>query len=157
MAFGSEVIDGKMRRFGFSSVKDWFESVIISFPAPWTIGPRDRKYYGTEIFDARGTNILNIWVMAGGPSEREKARFGNWTEERWAEYCCDSHWESEGGLAIAEAIVAMRNSAEHDYEFPNGLAILVMEHGDWDEQCWPEISCGGPDRRALESLRLPTR
>ena len=145
-----------MGRFGFSSIQDWFASVVLSFPAPWSLRPRTGKYYGTEIQDARGVCVLTVWRMAGGPSVREKARFGAWSPEAWNEYCSDSHWESEGGLAIAEAIVALRNAAEgDDWGDTTSLTALVLAHGSWDEESKDDIACGGPLRRRLTPPSRP--
>jgi len=129
--------------FGFSDVKDWLESVILSFPAPWSIAPLDGKYYGTVIRDGDGRNILSVWEAEGEPSHRQKAWFCNWTPEAWAEYCCDTHWESAICLQLAENICRLRN-AENDELFE-----LVQWHCRWEEDIWPMISCGGPDKRRL--------
>jgi len=158
MSFGCEIINGKPSRFGFSSVRDWFGSVVLSFPAPWALKPREGKFYGTEIEDARGVCILRVWLMAGGPSHREKARFGEWSEDAWADYCCDSHWESVGSLALAESIVALRNEFARnewaDESINHHLVDLILKHGSWDEDCWNEIACGGPNKRALKSTSV---
>jgi hypothetical protein len=137
--------DGK--RFGFSSVQDWFESVILSFPAPWVVADLKGKYYGTIIVDARGIPILSVWIASGELSFREKAKFGEWTPERWAEYCADSHWESASSLAICDAIVALRNVDSRWSQHRNELIHTVLASASWEDEIFAEIECGGPDRR----------
>lgn len=146
MSYGSL---GDGRRFGFSSVEDWFNSIIESFPAPWIIG--DDTHYGTEIFDSRGEKILSVWMAWGNPSERQR---DGMSDTEWLEYCCDSHWESETQWHIANAIVSARNylKAHHDRGWIGDdelqrsiLRSLIMAYGQW--QVNAEIVCGGPDRR----------
>jgi hypothetical protein len=137
--------------FGFSSVSDWFDSIILSFPAPWIIG--ESTHYGTEIFDARGTKVLSVWMAWGSPSDRQR---GSMSDAEWIEYCCDSHWESETQWHIANAIVTTRNYlqvhkdrgfySDSDNEQFNILRNLVMSYSRW-EAVDAEIACGGPERR----------
>lgn len=146
---------GKATRFGFTSVSDWLDSVILSFPAPWKVRDCAGKHYGTEIEDARGLCVLSVWFAFGEPSARQK---GNMTDEQWSEYCCDSHWESADQLRVAETIVSLRNylsdsSSRYgdDERAAPMLRNLIMEHGDWNEDIDDEIKCGGPDRRETSS------
>lgn len=155
MSFGMFTKGGKTVRYGFDSVADWFDSVIASFPTPWIIG--DDTNYGTEIFDARGSKVLSVWMAWGNPSERQR---GGMTDAEWSEYCCDSHWESETQWHIANAIVSARNYLQAHLD--NGwygdleqqqeiLRTLVMAYGRWEEPVDLEIACGGPLRRATSS------
>ena len=153
MARGADTIDGKYTLFGFFSVKDWLSSVILSFPAPWSLMPREGKYYGTKIQDARGVPILTFWMAEGGPSDREKAAFGmDWTQEAWAEYCCDCHWESESALVLAVDVIQVRNKCGTDC--PDGLLSAIVEKARWCDDVFPDLLCGGPARRRLH-LPLP--
>jgi hypothetical protein len=79
---------------------------------PWTVAPLEGKYYGTQILDATGDVVAEFWdhSVESAPSEREKASFGDWTEDAWAEHCCDSHWESERDYLRAKAIVDAMNA-----------------------------------------------
>ena len=79
---------------------------------PWSVAPLEGKYYGTNILDSNGDEVASFWdhSEAAYPSAREKAAFGNWTEEAWADYVCDSHWESERDYARAKAIVDAMNA-----------------------------------------------
>lgn len=81
---------------------------------PWKLAPLDGKYYGTIILDRDGEEVATFWdhTDAAHPSVREKASFGDWTEEKWAEYVCDSHWESERDYVRALAIVEAMNATE---------------------------------------------
>jgi hypothetical protein len=65
------------------------------------------KYYGTHVLDADGREIIEFWTATGEPSEREKASFGEWTPEAWADYCCDSHWECEADYRAALEFIAL--------------------------------------------------
>jgi hypothetical protein len=136
--------------WGFCTVEDWLVSVFLSFPSPWTIAPLNGKYYGTEVLDSRGTPIMRFWENGradGGPSEREKASWdGKWTPELWAEYCCDSHWESVASLASAEECVRLRNSEFREHH--EALAALALS-GRWCDEVYAEVQCGGPNRRAI--------
>lgn len=130
-------------------MKNWFSSVIDSFPKPWSILPRASKYYGTVIQDARGLPILSFWEYDDGePSQREKEYFGDWTPESWEEYCSDSHWESAAALALAEKVVFLRNDSR-DFDMPEDLILAILQHGRWKEDIWAEIVCGGPGRRSI--------
>lgn len=152
MSHGAVERNGKMVRFGWSDVEDWFLSVILSFPAPWSVADLNGKYYGTEIRDARSVTIMSVWESEGDPSAREK---GDMTDEEWTEYCCDSHWESELALRVATAIVDVRNHLAGDgaagrlraEEAEKGLVRAVLQYCRWDEAVEAEIRCGGPERR----------
>lgn len=87
---------------------------------PWQVSPLQGKYYGTDIVDADGCDVCRIWDHdrdgpdANRPSARELAKYGPFgsdaeRDEFWREYCCDSHYESVGDLAVAEFIVAAVN------------------------------------------------
>ena len=81
---------------------------------PVSLSPREGKYYGTEIVDARGALVIDLWDHEGSPvpSDREKERFGpDWTEEAWAEYCSDSHWECQDDYLFALFLVKVLNLA----------------------------------------------
>ena len=82
---------------------------------PWKLAPLAGKYYGTKILDADDEEVVSFWdhdyTHPSHPSPREKANFGNWTEEAWADYCCDSHWENERDYARALAIVNAMNGS----------------------------------------------
>lgn len=58
-------------------------------PRPWSIAKRWGKYYGTDILDANGESVVEIWMPYGPMSERERAYQGEDPE------ICDSHYESE--------------------------------------------------------------
>jgi hypothetical protein len=94
--------------------------------------PLEDKYYGTEIrIDDADDNefsegLIQIWVMGNyKPSRRglENLR-RNWieetgmepTDEEWhdekASYFCDSHYETETSLHIAELLVKAINEEE---------------------------------------------
>ena len=143
--------DGSFIEFGFSSIIDWFDSVIESFSAPWIIG--DSTQYGTEIFDSRAVKVLSVWMAWGDPSDRQR---GSMADSEWLEYCCDSHWESQTQWHIANAIVSTRNYLDaHKRSGWHGdderqceiLRNLIMSYGRWEESVNSEISCGGPNRR----------
>lgn len=141
-------------KFGFGSVQDWFLSVLTSFPSPWSIKPLAGKYYGTVLSDARGRSVLSVWAAEGDPSHREKERFGkDWTPEKWAEYCCDTHWESAYCLAMAERIVYLRHRLDTyiDEDQERELLNRVLFEARWDDEVWEEVSCGGPQKRRLTS------
>jgi hypothetical protein len=135
--------------FGFSSMLDWMDSIILSFPAPWTIS--DRTHYGTEIFDSRSKHVLSVQLVFGAPSERQRRGM---TDEEWAEYSCDSHWESEAQWHLANAVVSARNSVKslHDSEYQlNVLRGLILGHCSWADDVIAEIHCGGPEKRRLHA------
>jgi hypothetical protein len=151
MSFGGMEVDGKTVMFGFSSIEDWFDSVILSFPAPWIIG--DDTHYGSEIFDGRGHHIFSIWLPFGNPSARQ---LGDMTLTEWADYISDQHWESEAQWHLANAIIAARNYlADHERLKYFGdtdsirkiLRDLMMDHCKWSDDAQTEVACGGPDRR----------
>lgn len=141
--------------FGYFSVQDWIVSTLWSFPAPWSLAPLDNgKYYETQILDARGVPVLSVFVRWGGPpSDREKAKFGHWTPEAWADHCCDYHYESEATFAAASSIVTARHnghpSTTPDEETPS-IVPLVLQYATWHERVWADVTCGGPHRRALQ-------
>lgn len=158
MSYGTETINGEQVSWGYSDIKDWFLSVVLSFPAPWSVAALNGKYYGTVITDARGIAILNFWESEGEPSEREKARFQDWTPETWAEYCCDSHWESDTCLTIANEVVRIRNANKHNRTYQeNELLKLIVSFGSWNDDIWKDIQCGGPGKRAIEPSNADTR
>jgi hypothetical protein len=143
--------NGESVEFGFSSITDWFDSVINSFAAPWIIG--DNTHYGTEIFDARAIKVLSVWMAWGDPSDRQR---DSMTDSEWLEYCCDSHWESQTQWHIANAIVSTRNYLDankrrgwygDDERQREILRNLIMTYGRWAESVNSEIACGGPNRR----------
>lgn len=141
--------DGK--RFGFGDTLDWLQSVILSFPAPWTIGALDGKYYGTKVLDARGIVILRVWTSDGSPSRREKASFGDdWTQQSWDEYNCDSHWESDIALAKAERLIADRNQSDKAMPEETLKAIFFEGNVRWDDDIFADLVCGGPERRSIK-------
>lgn len=144
-AFGSEEIDGKQVTFGFSTFRDWLESVVLSFPAPWSIAPFDGMYYGTVVQDARGVAILSFWQSCGGPSERQK-QYG-WDPK---EDPVDNHWESEQTLDLASYVVASRNNINEWSDEKDRLVSVILENASWEPDVWGEIQCGGPDRRSIE-------
>ena len=150
--------NGEVVKFGFHSNVDWLDSIIASFPTPWTIGEETR--YGSEIFDGRGKKILSIWITLGNPSEREK---GGMSDQEWSEYCCDSHWESETQWYLANAIVAARNALAVgqylvDERAAELLRILILNFCQWEEPVNDEISCGGPLKRLVSTdKRVPER
>lgn len=153
MSYGSiKNLSGHYVKFGFFSVKDWLESVLVSFPTPWLVRPRKGKYYGTVIEDARGIAILSFWECGemDMPSTREKENFGEWDEESWQGYLCDSHWESETSLSMANMAVEWANftTVQGDKSDSPAMAMIV-ENARWAEDCWKEILCGGPSRRSL--------
>lgn len=140
---------------GFSCVKDWLLSVALSFPRPWRVEPLQAKYYGTVISDGRRKPILRFWTAEGSPSAREKVGFGDWSPEAWAEYCCDSHWESATALRNAEALVLFRNSAEGGFSNDPEQLIELLLLARWDMAVYEELaSGGGPNKRRI---RFPPR
>lgn len=150
MSYGGEQINGKFVTWGFSSVKDWLESVILSFPAPWTIGTD--THYGTEIFDARQKRILSFWKTEGQePSKRE---LGGDSLEEWNENCCNNHWESQFSLDCAETVMALRNRLVGVSTYENAdlkdLVTIIVSEGCWSDDVAGELECGGPDRRLAE-------
>lgn len=137
--------------FGFFSVQDWLNSVILSFPCPWKLAQRKGKYYGTIILDGRDIPIIGVWTATGEPSKREKEYWGDWTPEGWAEYCCDSHWECANDLQTANEIVRLRNQMGEDQRFIpersiQSLADLVIGQM-WEKEVFRDLVCGGPLRR----------
>lgn len=160
MAHGSTTIDGKSVPFGFFSVEDWFNSIIMSFPAPWVIGPD--THYGAEIYDARGKHLFDVWLPFGKPSARQR---GDMSDEQWSDYAngAASHWESETQWHIVNAIVAARGVVEHVHHASlfddTAMALLrslIMLHARWNEDINAEIICGGPDRRITDDdPRMP--
>jgi hypothetical protein len=137
--------------WGFSDVRDWFEGVVLSFPAPWRLAPLDGKYYGTTILDGRGIPVLSFWRSEGELSYRERAKNPDCTTADWKEYCSDSHWESQLCLETAQAVIAARNSTDKRPDADARLAFhLIFTCGRWAESVWPEISFGGPNRRAIQ-------
>lgn len=144
--YGVRNIGREFERVGYSSCLDWLESVVLSFPAPWSIGPD--THYGTEILDSTGRIILSLWIVIGKPSKRER---GTMTDEEWSEYCCDSHWECETQWHLANAIIAMRNALEgSDWDKSENVACLtrlVIHLCRWSDQLFDEINCGGPQKR----------
>lgn len=138
---------GRSGRFGIWDVKDWVRATLESFPAPWSLSPREGKHYGTVICDYNGRELLSIWNTASGkPSRREIEYFGEeYSEAAWAEYCSDSHWESAEDLEAAERIVAARQAGE----LPDEEIMWIVKNCQWMDQAWPYILCGGPDKRRL--------
>ena len=83
---------------------------LKSIALPLQLAPRKGKYYGTIIVDANGEQVVRFWTAEGEPSVREKALYdGDWTPEWWAEYCCDTHWECEIDVRVAETLVMVIN------------------------------------------------
>ncbi len=80
---------------------------------PVRIEAREGKYYGTRIVDLRGALVMTLWSdIDSPPSDREKKHFGShWTEEAWADYCSDSHWEREADYKMGAFIVEALNLA----------------------------------------------
>lgn len=147
--WGIATIKGQSARFGFADFQDWLDSVILSFPAPWRVGDLDGKYYGTEIMDASGAPVLSVWIAEGAPSVRERRGMSN---EEWAEYCCDSHWESELAFSTAQAIVAARNNISASDlcgDVSHNILRSLVGFCRWDSGVFDLIRCGGPERRAL--------
>lgn len=74
---------------------------------------RYRKYYGTEIEILDGPakdEIIKIWVSCGKPSTRELDNFHadlkeNGCDDSEPYEICDSHYESQLDLDIANAVV----------------------------------------------------
>lgn len=83
--------------------------IFPNHPFPWKLEPRIGKYYGTRILDNDDVEVIVYWTATGEPSRREKEYFGNWTEEKWNDYCSDTHWECEADLNRAEKLVAFAN------------------------------------------------
>jgi hypothetical protein len=87
---------------------------ITEIKLPVSLAPRTGKYYGTEIVDARGALVIDLWEHGDDavPSDREKEYFGSeWSEEAWSEYCCDSHWECQDDYLFAVFLVKALNLA----------------------------------------------
>ena len=152
MSFGGRTgKNGAFEMWGFSDVRDWFNSVIESFPAPWTIG--SETHYGTEIYDSRGIHVVSIWMAFGRPSVRQQ---GDMSDREWDEYCCDCHWESETQWHIANAVVVARNFlADESVRWTDERAReitrdLIMRYGRWADSVYKQIACGGPNRRATK-------
>jgi hypothetical protein len=83
------------------------------WPLPLTLEDLHGKYYGTRVLDANGNEVIKFWHHSDGsePSSREKERFGDWTPDRWADYCSDEHWESESDLRAALEFIALFQAA----------------------------------------------
>lgn len=93
---------------------DDLERKLVQFNAPVSVAPLSGKYYGTVVVDADGEDVVEFWDHGNDiePSSREKAKFGDdWTPEKWSEYCCDSHWESQRDYERAVSFAALRNAA----------------------------------------------
>ena len=79
---------------------------------PWSLAPLKGKYYGTSIIDSLGNQVLKLWDHRNNckPSLREIERFGTeFNEQAWAEYCCDSHYESTGDFELASILAEIAN------------------------------------------------
>lgn len=132
-----------------SEIKDLLRTMFGRYPRPWRIDERDRKYYGTRVLDADGTEVMNFWTAEGEPSEREKRRFGSWTPEAWAEYCCDSHWECEADHQAALALI--RLSRYLDAHKPAPWTRLEVEK---QAQMLEDLDNGKPTIGPLGSARM---
>jgi hypothetical protein len=81
--------------------------------------PLDGKYYGTEVSITSddnkgfGEGLIQIWVMGNWePSRRE---LEGYPDEYGDEFeICDSHYETETGLKIAELLVEAINDNDHN-------------------------------------------
>lgn len=77
----------------------------MKYDTPWSIAPLRYKYYGTEILDVNGDQVMKIWYIpwkdkeGSAPSEREDQI-----------EICDSHYESVASYEIAKMIVEKMNS-----------------------------------------------
>lgn len=130
--------------WGFRSIEDWVQSQFLAFPAPWSVAPLEGKYYGTGILDARGAEILTLWLTYGESSSRE--------DEKDEHY--DTHWESEVALKTAELIVLLRNQINADEEdrLTRLLSSILISVGEFNLSAVEELrNGGGPARRPIES------
>jgi hypothetical protein len=84
-----------------------FDELSRRWRGPLRLQDRAGKYYGTRVVDADGETVIKFWTASGEPSEREKAYFGRWTPERWADDCSDCHWECERDLVAALEFIAL--------------------------------------------------
>ena len=145
----------KLGRFGFASVQDWLNSVILSFPPPWSIPDLSGKYYGTEIADGDGAVILSVHVPENPePSRRELAEVSDMDEDERRDYFCDCHHETVTALALAEVIVDGRNKIADDPVAASGDVwrrltrhITENESVSWDGAVFEAVQCGGRLRR----------
>lgn len=149
MAYGMREVSGKMEKFGYWSVRDWFLSILSSFDGPFRVAPLAGKYYGTVVIDNHGTRIFSFWY-SGTPSIREKLAFGDgFTEEAWAEYCCDSHYESEQSLCWANRAVRFLNQDGLDED--DDILEAIFKHARWEQESFAAVhDGGGPNKRALK-------
>jgi hypothetical protein len=142
-------------RFGFASFSDWLDSIVLSFPAPWSVRPLNGKYYGTKIADARGVEIFSFWDAGSEPSARQ---LGTMSEEEWRKHRCDSHWESQSSLDMAEEAVAIRNQYFEGLAYevpPAALVFTLLRHARLENQAANELSHGtAPGRRMTYDERL---
>lgn len=143
-------IDSNGQVWGYFDVMDWFRSVLLSFPTPWSIAPLGGgKYYGTVVRDATGIDVLSFWSSQGEPSSREKKYFGNWNEADWSEYCCDCHWESEVSLRMAEKSVAWAAAEKDNFSSDNSVPEMILRNARWQDDVYALIQCGGLRRRNI--------
>jgi hypothetical protein len=68
--------------------------------------PLEGKYYGTQI-QLENESILEVWLMDGWkPSKRQLEKWDmTYEEAQEDDQMCDSHYETEFGFSVAEAIV----------------------------------------------------
>jgi hypothetical protein len=83
--------------------------------------PLDGKYYGTEVSITKdgddpgdfGEGLIQIWVM--GNWEPSKRELEGYPDEYGDDFeICDSHYETETGLEIAELLVEAVNTKYGD-------------------------------------------
>lgn len=98
-----------------------FPELARRWRGPLSLEDRTGKHYGTHVLDADGNEVIEFWDATGEPSEREKKRFGDdWTPERWADYNCGSHWESEQDLRAALEFIGLSQLLEAGVRPPEG-------------------------------------
>lgn len=103
---------------------DAFSELARRWSRPLVIADRHGKHYGTKVLDSDGVEIVTFWSAEGEPSAREKRYFGDWSPERWGNYCCDSHWESEADYRAAVEFVALVQALdEHQSNDPAGNSV----------------------------------
>lgn len=156
MSYGIATVKGSAQPFGYWSVSDWIESVIRSFPKPFSVAPLKGKYYGTTVLDAAGTPVLSFWMNDGSyPSQREKDKFSGWTPERWSDYCCDSHWESALSLGVARCVVEHLNSTKDQMD--DVILMYIVNNARWCEEVFSIVRDGGvrENRRMLKGEFQP--
>lgn len=112
-------------------------------PGPWTVGPLEGKYYGTEIIDAEGGDVCRVWDHDRGEpvlSEREERTHKFESDADRNEWMCDTHFETQQDYEIACLIAAAPGMSEAlekaprpftAIDDPDKLSAFIIEYADW--------------------------